>query len=82
MVLFDQGRERSLVLFPLISRWGQVLLAGIAPYARPGGGLGQAMTEGATWRLLPGATICALLLSFLVGGCLGPISLVLAGLVV
>ena len=82
MVLFDQGRERSLVLFPLISRWGQVLLAGIAPYARPGGDLVQAMNEGATWRLLPGATICALLLSFLVGGYSGPISLVLAGLVV
>ena len=71
-----------MVLFPLISRWGQVLLAGIAPYARPGGGLGEAMTEGATWRLLPGPTICVLLLlSFLMGGYSDPISLVLAGLV-
>ena len=82
MVLFDQGRERSLVLFPLISRWGQVLLAGMAPYARPSGGLGQALTEGATRRRLAGATLCTLLLSFLAGGYSGPLSLVLAGLVV
>jgi adenosylcobinamide-GDP ribazoletransferase len=82
LVLFDQGRERSLVLFPLISRWGIVLLAALAPYARPGGGLGQAMTEGATSRVVIGATISALLLSFVAGGFAGPLSLLLAGAVV
>lgn len=73
---------RSLVLFPLISRWGLVLLAGLAPYARPGGGLGQAMTEGATLPLIAGATASTLILSFLAGGFPGLIILALAGLVV
>jgi adenosylcobinamide-GDP ribazoletransferase len=72
----------GLVLFPLISRWGLVLLSGLAPYARPGGGLGQAMTEGATLPLIAGATASALLLSFLAGGCPGLIILGLAGLLV
>lgn len=82
LVLFDQGREQCLSLFPLISRWGLVLLAGLAPYARPGGGLGKAMTEGANPGLLAGATISALVLSFLAAGYPGVISLGLAGLVV
>jgi adenosylcobinamide-GDP ribazoletransferase len=82
LVLFDRGLPRELVLFPIISRWSIVVLAGLAPYARPGGGLGQAMTEGANPQLLTGSTLAALLLSFLAGGYLGPISLVLAALVV
>jgi adenosylcobinamide-GDP ribazoletransferase len=82
MALFDQGRERGLILFPLVSRWGQVLLAATAPYARPGGGLGQAITEGATPQLVFGATLAALLLSLLAGGLMGLLSLVLAGLMV
>jgi adenosylcobinamide-GDP ribazoletransferase len=82
LALFDQGGERALVLFPLISRWGQVLLAALAPYARPGGGLGQALTEGATPRLVVAATISALLLSLLAGGLTGLLSLVLGGLAV
>ena len=81
MALLDQGKEQSLVLFPLVSRWGQVLLAVLAPYARPGGGLGQAMTEGATPRRVVGATLAALLLSLLAAGLPGLVSLVLAGLV-
>jgi adenosylcobinamide-GDP ribazoletransferase len=82
LVLFDRGLARDLVLFPIISRWGVVVLAGIAPYARPGGGLGQAMTEGATPRLLTGATLAALLLSILAAGFAGLVSLVLAALLV
>jgi adenosylcobinamide-GDP ribazoletransferase len=82
LVLFDQGRERTLVLFPIISRWGMVFLAGLAPYARPGGGLGRAMTEGASPQLLAGSTISALLLSFLAGGYAGTALLFLAALVV
>ncbi len=82
LALFDRGMERNLVLFPLISRWGLVLLAALAPYARPGGGLGQAMTEGATLQLTAKATAAALLLSFLAGGYAGLVILGLAGLVV
>lgn len=78
--LLNLTMARSLILFPLISRWGLVLLAGLAPYARPGGGLGQAMTEGATTPLIAGATAAALVLSFLAGGIPGPIILGLAGL--
>lgn len=82
LALFEESREHSLLLFPLISRWGLVLLAALAPYARPGGGLGQAMTEGATVPLTAGATASALLLSFLAAGSPGLILLGLAGLVV
>ncbi len=76
------AQVRSLVLFPLISRWGLVLLAALAPYARPGGGLGQAMTEGANLRLTAKATAVTLLLCFLVGSFAGLVILGLAGLAV
>jgi adenosylcobinamide-GDP ribazoletransferase len=82
LALFDRGMERNLVLFPLISRWGLVLLAALAPYARPGGGLGQAMTEGVTLQLIAGATVATLLLSLLAGGFAGLVILGLAGLLV
>ena len=54
----------------------------LAPYARPGGGLGQAMTEGITPRLVIGATVAALVLCLLAGGLAGLAVLALAGLVV
>ena len=76
------AQVRILVLFPLVGRWGLVLLAGLAPYARPGGGLGQAITEGATLPLIAGATASALLFSLLAGGYQGIVILALAGLVV
>jgi adenosylcobinamide-GDP ribazoletransferase len=82
LVLFERGLTPSLVLFPIISRWGIVVLTGLGPYARPGGGLGQAMTEGATPGLITGSTLAALLFSFLAGGYKGPVSLPLAALVV
>ncbi len=72
----------GLVLFPLISRWGLVLLAGLAPYARPGGGLGQAVTAGATRPLIAGATAATLVVSFVVGRFSGLIILGVAGLAV
>jgi adenosylcobinamide-GDP ribazoletransferase len=59
---------RGLILFPLVSRWGLVLLAYLSPYARPEGGLGQAMTEGVSTRALAGATASALILAFLAFG--------------
>jgi adenosylcobinamide-GDP ribazoletransferase len=82
LALFEHEGERSLLLFPVISRWGLVLLAALAPYARPGGGLGQAMTEGATRTRTLGATASALGLSFLAGGIAGPLMLALAALAV
>ena len=78
----DRGALRALVLFPVVSRWGMVFLTGLAPYARPGGGLGQAMTSGATPRLVIGATVAALVLCLLAGGLAGLAVLALAGLVV
>jgi adenosylcobinamide-GDP ribazoletransferase len=72
----------SLVLFPLVGRWGLVLLAGLAPYARPGGGLGQAVTEGASTPLIAGATASTFILSFLAGGLPGVVIFGLAGLAV
>jgi len=76
------AQVKSLILFPLISRWGLVLLAGLAPYARPGGGLGQAITEGATRPLIAGATAATVILCFLAGGFPGLIISGLAGLVI
>lgn len=82
VALTGNGLWRGLVLFPLISRWGLVLLAAVSSYARPGGGLGQAMTDGASPGLTAGATASALVLSFLAGGFPGLLLLALGGLVV
>jgi adenosylcobinamide-GDP ribazoletransferase len=60
-----------LVLFPVISRWGMVLLAYLSPYARPEGGLGQAMTLGVSPRVLAGASLAAGVLSVLILGAPG-----------
>ncbi len=37
-----QGKHAALMVFPVLSRWGMVLLAALSPYARPEGGLGRA----------------------------------------
>jgi adenosylcobinamide-GDP ribazoletransferase len=72
----------SLFLFPVLSRWGMVLLAYLSPYARPEGGLGQAMTSGVSGRVLAGATVSAGLLAAVILGVRGLILLTGAGLVV
>ena len=59
----ETGRETALILFPVLSRWGMVLLAALSPYARPEGGLGQAMTEGVIANIAVGATLSALALA-------------------
>jgi adenosylcobinamide-GDP ribazoletransferase len=71
---------RGLIIFPLVSRWGVVLLAYLSPYARPEGGLGEAMVAGARGRLLAGATGSALVLAFLALGLRGLILMGLAAL--
>jgi len=62
-----RGAE-ALVLFPVVSRWGMVLLAYLSPYARPEGGLGQAMTLGVSPRVLTGSSLSAGALSLLILG--------------
>ncbi len=69
----EKGMGVSLILYPVLSRWGMVFLAYLSPYARQEGGLGQAMTTGVTGKVLWGATFSALvlaLLTFRVGGLL------------
>jgi adenosylcobinamide-GDP ribazoletransferase len=71
-----------IFLFPVVSRWGMVLLAYLSPYARPEGGLGQAMTLGVTLRIVAGATVSALGLAFIAAGIMGLILLGAAGFLV
>jgi len=77
------GAGRIFILFPLVSRWGMVLLAYLSPYARKEGGLGEAMTLGVTASTMLGATLIAAALALLA---VGPAGLVLmaaaAGVVV
>jgi adenosylcobinamide-GDP ribazoletransferase len=76
------GETPALFLFPVVSRWGMVFLAYLAPYARPEGGLGQAMTSGLSGRVLAGATVSAALLAAAALGVRGLILLSAAGLAV
>jgi adenosylcobinamide-GDP ribazoletransferase len=62
------GGAQALLLYPIISRWGMVLLAYISPYARPEGGLGQAMTLGVSPGVATGASLSAGALAFLILG--------------
>lgn len=61
----EKGPAPALILYPALSRWGMVFLAYLSPYARPEGGLGQAMTTGVTTRVLAGATLGAAVLALL-----------------
>jgi adenosylcobinamide-GDP ribazoletransferase len=72
----------SIFLFPVLSRWGMVFLAYLSSYARPEGGLGQAMTRGITFQIMAGATISALALCLAVAGLRGLALLAGAALVV
>jgi adenosylcobinamide-GDP ribazoletransferase len=56
------GLYLAFLIFPVVSRWGMVLLAFLAPYARPEGGLGQAMVAGMNPGLLVWATASAVVL--------------------
>ncbi len=74
----EKGIGPGLILFPILSRWGMVFLAYLSPYARPEGGLGQAMTAGVSGNVLLGATLSALALALLTTGAPGMILLVAA----
>ena len=71
-----------LLLFPVISRWGMVLLAYISPYARREGGLGEAMTVWLTPKVMAGATLSALVLAFPAWGIAGLVLMAGSGAVV
>ncbi len=76
------GPGRIFLLYPIVSRWGMVFMAYLSPYARPEGGLGQAMTQGARASTLAGATVSAAVLSLLTYGISGLILLTGAALAV
>jgi adenosylcobinamide-GDP ribazoletransferase len=76
------GGTKALVLYPVVSRWAMVLLAYLSPYARPEGGLGQAMTLGVSPRILAGASLSAAALALLILGAPGLALLGAAGALV
>ncbi len=78
----EKNRETALLLFPVLSRWGMVLLASLSPYARPEGGLGQAMTEGVGLNTAVAATLSALALTFIISGLRGLLLLAGVGVLV
>jgi adenosylcobinamide-GDP ribazoletransferase len=67
----DQGWRGEFILFPIMSRWGMVYLAYLSDYARPEGGLGQAMTTGVSGRVAAGASLSAAGLAALLLGVKG-----------
>jgi adenosylcobinamide-GDP ribazoletransferase len=78
----DTGVTRGLLLYPVISRWGMVLLAYLSPYARAEGGLGQAMTMGVSRRVVAWASLSAVALSVVFLGVKGLVLFGVAGLAV
>lgn len=82
LALLEQKLWKGLVLVPVVSRFALVLLAFLSSYARREGGLGQALTEGATFPRTAGTAACTLILAFLLGGWGGLAVTALAGLMV
>jgi adenosylcobinamide-GDP ribazoletransferase len=64
----DKGWRGQIILYPVLSRWGMVYLAHLSNYARPEGGLGQAMTTGVSPRVVAGASWSAVILALLLLG--------------
>ncbi|MFP3868633.1 MAG: adenosylcobinamide-GDP ribazoletransferase [Desulfobacteraceae bacterium] len=80
LALMDQADVWGLILFPVVSRWSMVALAYLSPYARPEGGLGQAMTSLVAGLHLWGASLSALFLALLTYGLRGLLALALVAL--
>jgi adenosylcobinamide-GDP ribazoletransferase len=76
------GATGALLLYPVISRWAMVLLAYLSPYARPEGGLGQAMTKRVSGRILAGASFSTGVLALVIMSASGLMLLGVAGLAV
>jgi adenosylcobinamide-GDP ribazoletransferase len=66
MAAGQKGVRADFLLFPIVSRWGMVYLAYLSRYARPEGGLGEAMTNKITRRTAVGATLSTLVLALLI----------------
>ncbi len=63
--LIEDGSSTLIVLvFPMVSRWGMVLLCFGATYARVEGGLGKSFVESLRWRHLLVASVLAFVSSF------------------
>lgn len=60
--LIEKAELRALCLFPVVSRWSLVGLAYLSSYARPEGGLGEAMTTLVSGRHFGLASLSAVLL--------------------
>lgn len=56
------SRSASLLLMPVVGRWGMALAITAFPYARPSG-LGTFMKEGAAWRTLAITTLITLVIA-------------------
>jgi adenosylcobinamide-GDP ribazoletransferase len=76
---FTGSGGRALMLYPVLSRWGIVLLSYLSPYARPEGGLGQAMTMGVSRRVAVGAGLTAFVLSLAILGITGLLLFAITG---
>lgn len=81
-LLLEAGRLSALLLFPVVSRGGMVLLTWLSPYARPEGGLGRAMTEGVTGQIALGALVPVLAACLLLYRVRGVVLLAAAGLLI
>lgn len=69
VTMFGAEGLRWMVLAPALGRLAPVLLGRVLPYARPGGGLGQAVTNGGVGNAeLAGATATALVAAALLAG--------------
>lgn len=82
MAAGQKGVQADFLLFPIVSRWGMVYLAYLSRYARPEGGLGEAMTNKITRRTAVGATLSTLVLVLLIFRFKGLVVLVGAEVVV
>jgi adenosylcobinamide-GDP ribazoletransferase len=76
------GWRGDFILYPVLSRWGMVFLAYRSDYARPEGGLGQAMTTGVSPRVVAGASLSAIGLAVLLLGLKGLLLFAGAGVLI
>jgi adenosylcobinamide-GDP ribazoletransferase len=74
----EKGLRNEFMVYPIVSRWSMVFLAYLSPYARPEGGLGQAMTT-VSRKVVVGAGVSALVLTLCLLGLKGLVIMAGAG---
>jgi adenosylcobinamide-GDP ribazoletransferase len=67
-ILSITGKAYWLIILPLASRWAAILLSCFFPYARSGGGLGQALVSGTGMKEFLMASIFAWGAALVIGG--------------